>query len=194
MENMRLMLVLLIIEGLAVGQSTDGQSTKSVGENVLLPCLCPSKPDSLVWQIGKRVVSVHSQNKDDINSIDKMFINRTQLFLHMDKKNCSMLLLNVSLEDAGVYTCHALDDVQDTTSSRNSLDVNLTVFENKSPKENPQTGEQNTTLSSVHIAIPVLILIVMLAAGLILFLLLRRHRQNQQNIIYMPAEPMKNIV
>nr|XP_055072275.1 uncharacterized protein si:dkey-192g7.3 isoform X1 [Misgurnus anguillicaudatus] len=197
MENMTLMLVLLLIEGLAVGQSTVGQSTKSsnVGHDVLLPCLCPSNPDELVWQIGERVVSVYSQNKDAINSIDKMFINRTKLFLHMNNTNCSMLLHNVSLVDAGVYTCHALNYVQDNISSRNALDVNLTVSENIRFND-LQKGEEDKTIdkTSIHIAIPVLILIILLAAGLILFLLLRRRRQNHQNIIYVPAEPMMNIV
>lgn len=98
-------------------------ATGTVGETVILPCGC-SSVSKLVWQKGERVVSDYPQ--DEKISIDQAYMNRTELFLEKEKTNCSLAILNISLADAGVYTCHALFEVSEYTWSRKSLEVNLT--------------------------------------------------------------------
>lgn len=106
----------------------------NVRDDVLLPCACSVLPTSLVWQIGERVVSFYPQNENDKSPIDEHYINRTQLFLHKEKSNCSLLLHNVSFVDSGVYTCHVLTKVDEGITSQKPLQVNLTgksIFHNK---------------------------------------------------------------
>ncbi|KAL0184569.1 hypothetical protein M9458_020265, partial [Cirrhinus mrigala] len=50
----------------------------------------------------------------------------TQLFLTSDERNCSLLIRNISTEDAGVYICHALASVDKKVYSRKTTEVNLT--------------------------------------------------------------------
>lgn len=111
-----------------MGQSSGVQYAKeaSVGDSVLLPCACSGMYTTLVWQIGERVVSFYPPNANKKSSIDESYINRTQLFLHTEKSNCSLLLHEVSLVDSGVYTCYGLTSVKKGLSSSESLQVNLT--------------------------------------------------------------------
>lgn len=97
-------------------------ATGIVGQTVILPCGC-SSVTKLVWQKGERVVNDYPQERE---SIDQAYIDRTGLFLEKEKTDCSLMILNISSSDAGVYTCHALLHVSDNIWSRNSLEVNLT--------------------------------------------------------------------
>lgn len=93
------------------------------GQNVLLPCDC-SNVSRLVWQKGKTVVSAYPQDK--ASPIDQDYVDRNKHFLEKEKTNCSLMILNISSADAGVYTCHALVNVADKLWARRSLNVNLT--------------------------------------------------------------------
>ncbi len=106
-----------------MGQTLKSNVTGYVGEDVLLSCNCSNDPKELVWQKGDRVVNAHSQDKI---IIDESYVNRTQLFINMEKRNCSLLLLKISKTDAGLYTCHALFSVENNIWSRKPTDVNLT--------------------------------------------------------------------
>lgn len=110
--------VTILVDGSAV----ETNATGIVGQNVILPCGC-SSVSSLVWQRGDTVVNGYPQERE---YIDQAYIDRTELFLEKDKTDCSLMILNISSADAGVYTCHALFHVSDDIWSRNALEVNLT--------------------------------------------------------------------
>lgn len=190
-----MMIVLLVSWSLAGGQSTGVQYTEkaSVGNSVLLLCPCSGMPKELVWQIGDGVVNLYPQNGNDKSSIDESYINRTQLFLHMEKSNCSLLLHNVSGVDSGVYTCYVLTNVVEGVTSQKSLQVNLTVYENNEGSQDIRKGGENKDLTSVHIGIPILAVVLILAAGLLLIQMLRRRRQ-KKNIVYVPGTVQVNEV
>ncbi|KAI7808559.1 uncharacterized protein si:dkey-192g7.3 [Triplophysa rosa] len=195
METMTV-IVLLISWGLAVGEPTGVQYTEKafVGDSVLLPCACSGMTTSLVWQIGVRVVSFYPQNENDKSPINESYLNRTQLFLHMEKSNCSLLLHKVSLVDSGVYTCYVLTNVTKGITSLKPLQVNLTVYEHENGTKGIQEGGENKDSSSVHIGIPILAVVIILAAGLLLTLRALRRRKQRQNIVYVPATVQGNEV
>ncbi|XDV30217.1 hypothetical protein PO909_033184, partial [Leuciscus waleckii] len=94
-----------------------------VGQTVILPCGC-SSVTKLVWQKGDTVVI--NSYPPERESIDQAYIDRTELFLEKEKTDCSLMILNISPADAGVYTCHTLFLVDDNIWSRNELKVKLT--------------------------------------------------------------------
>lgn len=130
---------------------------------------------NLIWQKDQIIVNVHPHDKSIIND---SYVDRTQLFLNKEKRNCSLLLRNVSSTDAGLYTSYALVSVGDNVWSKRSLEVNLTVSEMKnSPETKGQTGGSSVT--AVSISVPILVVALILAASLLLTLLIRRrHRPN----------------
>lgn len=106
-----------------MGQTLQSNVTGHVGKDVLLSFNCSNDPNELIWQKGEKVVNVHPLDKSIINVT---YVNRTQLFINEEKKNCSLLLLNISTEDAGLYTCHALVSVDNNVWTSKSTEVNLT--------------------------------------------------------------------
>lgn len=84
---------------------------------------CSNDRKELIWQKGERVVNAHTQ--DNI-TIDEHFVGRTQLFINEDKRNCSLLLRHISTADAGVYTCYAIEKIDDSIYLTESTEVNLT--------------------------------------------------------------------
>jgi len=94
--------------------------TGIVGQTVILPCGC-SNMSMLVWQKGEIVVNGYPQER-----IGQAHTDRTELFLEKEKTNCSLMILNITIADAGVYTCHAVLNVSDGLWSWKALEVNLT--------------------------------------------------------------------
>ncbi|KAA0715593.1 hypothetical protein E1301_Tti008432 [Triplophysa tibetana] len=187
METVTL-IVLLVSWGLAAGESTGVEYTEkaSVRDDVVLPCACSGNTTSLVWQIGERVVSFYPQNENDKSPIDEHYINRTQLFLHKEKSNCSLLLHNVSLVDSGVYTCIVLTNVKRGITSHRPLQVNLTVNEHETE---PQGESHQHPDISVHIGIPILAVVIILAAGLLLTSRVLRRRKQRQGVRLVSEAP-----
>lgn len=112
-----------------VGGSVIEQKSGFIGEDVLLPCNCSEDLKQLAWQRDLRMVTVYPEDK---SNIDPSYMGRTQLFLKNEKKNCSLLLLNFSMEDEGVYTCFRIISVATGVSTMSPFKVNLTgEFESK---------------------------------------------------------------
>ncbi len=106
-----------------MGQTSKSNVTGHVGNGVLLTFNCSNDPKELVWQKGDIVVNVHPLDNSIINAT---YVNRTQLFLNKEKRNCSLLLLDISTKDAGLYTCHTLFHVDNGVWSKESIEVYLT--------------------------------------------------------------------
>ncbi|KAK7154378.1 hypothetical protein R3I94_007649 [Phoxinus phoxinus] len=169
MMILALLTLLLITNASAV----ETNATGNVGQTVILPCGCSSVSE-LVWQKGERVV--YDYPKDERTSIDQAYINRTELFLEKDPTNCSLMILNISSADAGVYTCHALFSVSGDIWSRKSLEVNLTVSENE--PGGPKLLFEDKTDNTVSISVPILVVVGSVVAVLLTLLIKRRHRTN----------------
>uniref|UniRef100_A0A673JT49 Si:dkey-192g7.3 n=1 Tax=Sinocyclocheilus rhinocerous TaxID=307959 RepID=A0A673JT49_9TELE len=123
----------IVVDGSAVAQTVKSAKTGFTGQDVLLSCNCSNDPKELIWVKGQRVVNVHPHDK---SIIDDSYVDRTQLFLNKEKRNCSLLLLNIFSADAGLYTCHALVSVGDNVWSKRSSEVNLTGELSKFELEN----------------------------------------------------------
>ncbi|ROL41981.1 Obscurin [Anabarilius grahami] len=121
MMILALLTLLLITNGSAEEEMVETKVHGFVGHSVLLPIGCSNVP-RLVWQKGERVVSVYPEE----SPIDQDYMDRTENFLRMEKTNCSLKILNISLADEGVYTCHTLVNVTETIWSRKAVKVNLT--------------------------------------------------------------------
>lgn len=186
MKTFTLLTLLLITSGSAVGQTLKSNVTGFVGQNVLLSFNCSNDPEELIWQKGDRVVNAHSQDKI---IIDESYVNRTQLFINKEKRNCSLLLLNISERDAGIYTCHALAGVDNNVWSRKSTEVNLTVSEMVSNSDvGSHTGDHSVT--AVSVSVPILVGILILAVGLLLTRLIKRHHRRNTDTDLPAEKPM----
>ncbi|KAF3698106.1 V-set domain-containing T-cell activation inhibitor 1 B7 -like protein 4 [Channa argus] len=81
------------------------------GEDVILPCHLEPPFDvttlRVEWKFNESFVHVYRSRMDDTALQDKKFKNRTFLFHNeMHTGNISLKLTNVSLTDAGKYTCY----------------------------------------------------------------------------------------
>ncbi|XP_056088898.1 uncharacterized protein si:dkey-192g7.3 [Rhinichthys klamathensis goyatoka] len=168
MMILALLTLLLITNGSAVETSATG----IVGQTVILPCGC-TNVSKLVWQKGETVVNGYPQER---KSIDQAHIDRTELFLEKEKTNCSLMILNITSADAGVYTCHALFSVSDRIWSRKELEVNLTVSEKEDGGQLTFSGDK--TDNTVSISVPIVVVLIFAVAVLLTLLIKRRHRTN----------------
>ncbi|XP_064185789.1 ICOS ligand isoform X1 [Anguilla rostrata] len=107
-----------------------------VGEDVLLPCVCPpSHKHYLVWQIGQHTTVDYAIAGEDRAIRALQYQNRTRLFHPADNGNCSLLLHRARLADAKTYSCH-YDHIVNVT-------VTLEVAVNYSLQcSNDSSGEQ----------------------------------------------------
>lgn len=151
------------------------QKSGFIGEDVLLPCNCSEDLKQLAWQRDLRMVTVYPEDK---SNIDPSYMGRTQLFLKNEKKNCSLLLLNFSMEDEGVYTCFRIISVATGVSTMSPFKVNLTAVFEKENKKDIQIGNNNESDKAVSISVPILVVAAIPAAVLLVLLLRKRHRRN----------------
>ncbi|KAK2863323.1 hypothetical protein Q5P01_002856 [Channa striata] len=84
--------------------------TAEVGQDVVLPCqLQPplnARTQTVEWACNSSNVHIYRNMKDDPDSQNSKFKNRTHLFHHnMTKGNVSLKITNVALSDAGNYIC-----------------------------------------------------------------------------------------
>ncbi|TRZ03508.1 hypothetical protein DNTS_007031 [Danionella cerebrum] len=166
----------MILTGLTLllitNASVLGQIKGYAGQNVLLPCNC-SGYDRLAWQKDDKLLSSYPEEK---NIIAAEYIGRTQLFLNNEKTNCSLLLLNISHTDSGLYQCYVIVDVQTGVGRATPHEVNLAVLSSA-------IGEPET----VPIPRIVVVVVVILAVVVLLTLLGRRwHRKNKAS--YLPTQ------
>ncbi|PWA13800.1 hypothetical protein CCH79_00016917 [Gambusia affinis] len=90
-----------------------------IGKSVLLPCssTSPSKTDVL-WRDGNNNVVLNiKDNTENLNYQDKSYKGRVSSFpTEYQKKNYSITLQNLQLEDAGNYECIVVIDGEETTN------------------------------------------------------------------------------
>ncbi|KAF4108882.1 uncharacterized protein si:dkey-192g7.3 [Onychostoma macrolepis] len=184
MKTFALLTLLLIMSGSAVGQTLTDNLTGYVGMDVLLSINCSNDPKELVWQKGDRVVNVHPQDK---SIIDDSYVDRTQLFINKENRNCSLLLRNISATDAGLYTCHALVRVDNDVWSSKSKEVNLTVSE---MENDPEKHTEDYSVTAVSVSVPILLVMLILAVSLLLTLLMKRHHRRNTDIDSPAEKPM----
>lgn len=92
-----------------IGSNEPGRAV--VGQDVILPCHLQNQADvtgeTVEWTYNNTEVHVYRHMKDDADSQDKKYKNRTSLFHNeMTKGNISLKLTNVTEKDAGNYTCY----------------------------------------------------------------------------------------
>lgn len=184
METFALLTLLLIMSGSAVGQTLKSNVSGFVGKDVLLSINCSNDPKELVWQKGDRVVNVHPQDK---SIIDDSYVDRTQLFINQENRNCSLLLRNISETDAGLYTCHALVSVDNSVWSSKSTVVNLTVSVMES---DPEKHTKDYSVTAVSVSVPILVVMLILAVSLLLTILIKRHHRRNTDTISPAEKPM----
>ncbi|XP_056320984.1 uncharacterized protein si:dkey-192g7.3 [Danio aesculapii] len=176
----KMILILLTLLPFTSGSAIE-EMTGYIQEDILLPCNCSGDLKDLVWQRELRVVNVYPEDK---SNIDPSYLGRTELFLKNQKKNCSLLLLNISVEDTGVYTCYRIISVDTGVSTMSQFQVNLTVSE-KPFGLGHQIKPADESSTAVSISVPILVMAALLAAVLLVLLFRRRHRRN--NDTYVPA-------
>ncbi|KAI4889955.1 hypothetical protein NFI96_024298 [Prochilodus magdalenae] len=115
------------------GRSMVGQAhtlTRSPGESVLLPCPCSSKghvkPENVTWSYSKAGSSDRTPVSNDTGS----YRGRVRTFDQTGSRNLSLLISDLTKEDAGQYTC---------TSDQHTAYVRLQV-KGCALVENKQTG------------------------------------------------------
>ncbi|KAK2904848.1 hypothetical protein Q8A67_006647 [Cirrhinus molitorella] len=189
MVNLTLLTLLLITSSSAVGKTITSNQTGFVGKDVLLSCNCSDEYNELVWQKGMTVLNTYPQ---DESAIDVSYKNRTQLFLNNEKRNCSLLIHNITKEDEGLYTCHALASVN-TVYSRKQSDIFLTVSEKVDVSLQPYT-DSVSAVSPVSIGVPILVVVLILAVSLLLTLLIRRRHPTITDTDLRAEEPMLETV
>ncbi|XP_058875602.1 CD276 antigen-like [Acipenser ruthenus] len=78
------------------------------------PCMSPINPDLLYlyWQIQETVVDTFIKGEASRSHQDKMYHNRTKLFVR-ENSTCSLLLSQLSVKDEETYEClHGSPDIK----------------------------------------------------------------------------------
>ncbi|KAF4105983.1 hypothetical protein G5714_013645 [Onychostoma macrolepis] len=82
------------------------------GEALILPCSFPVdsswdlRSTLILWQRGLDVVHSFYYSRDQLDRQNPHFVNRTSLFIQeMARGNASLKLDEVTVQDAGMYTC-----------------------------------------------------------------------------------------
>ncbi|XP_058650809.1 CD276 antigen-like [Onychostoma macrolepis] len=102
------------------------------GEALILPCSFPVdsswdlRSTLILWQRGLDVVHSFYYSRDQLDRQNRHYVNRTSLFIQeMARGNASLKLDEVSLQDAGMYTCSISTN---TGSQKKSFGVNIAAF------------------------------------------------------------------
>lgn len=114
-----------------------------LGDSVLLPCSCPSRnPEELLkWQIeNKRVI--FKQSSSDKTGLDDKYKSRAKMFLAENSNNCSLQLINITMDDQEKYRCTFSEDEQ-----KKIIFVNLNISEKPNPNPLERTANRGSPSS-----------------------------------------------
>ncbi|KAB5577023.1 hypothetical protein PHYPO_G00205220 [Pangasianodon hypophthalmus] len=157
----------------------------SVGQNVILPCPCSKDTNKLVWQIGEEIVVNHCCEEED--PPHESYVNRTQVFLSFTKGNCSLLLRDVSLNDERIFTCYIFNG-EESLDHMHEVGLKVEVFTAVDQGQTSSFNDPSTTKndSEPHTGFSVgvpLSLILVILAGLIVALIIRKHQQRRPRMV-----------
>ncbi|XP_029028557.1 myelin-oligodendrocyte glycoprotein-like [Betta splendens] len=148
-----------------------------VGDDVILPCHMEPLVDvttlAVEWTTRNgAVVHKYKSQKDDTDIQNDQFKGRTSLFHdEMHKGNISLKLTNVTLTDAGNYTCSVRKRLQKKKD-------NVELFVDSIDKKGRDVNSKTTALTAGLTVPAVVILIAGVVAGLIWWKRQRKYRQN----------------
>ncbi|XP_039591824.1 V-set domain-containing T-cell activation inhibitor 1-like isoform X1 [Polypterus senegalus] len=158
-----------------------------VGSTVLLNCSFPVKASMSIslqvldWLFNKTtVVHRHEKGADVHVHQDGRFRGRTEVFVkELPSGNFSLLLRNVDLDDAGLYTCQAYMSTGYWTE--HSLLQILRGPEAKSPKTTNMITSQTTDLTVNERVFLVLALLLILTVFIAIMMYFRKQLQEMFN-------------
>ncbi|KAG7463537.1 hypothetical protein MATL_G00177610 [Megalops atlanticus] len=120
----------IVIASSLIAACTQISRHAMVGEDVLLPCSCPSNKNYVVWQIGEHTIVDHyieDKKSDSKSHAAAQFQGRTRLLFPENPGNCSLLLFRVSVADENIYSCFH------NSEGLAKSEVSLSVTANYSP-------------------------------------------------------------
>ncbi|XP_055369852.1 butyrophilin subfamily 3 member A2-like [Betta splendens] len=171
---------------LSVGSEVVGSDQPvraEVGDDVILPCHMEPPVDvttlTVEWTTRNgEVVHKFESRKDNTDIQNDTFKGRTSLFHdEMHKGNISLKLINVTLTDAGNYTCSVRKRLQKKKD-------NVELFVDSIDKKERDDDSKTTALTAVHITIIINLLAFVLIAGVAGLIWRRHQRKYRQNVAY----------
>ncbi|XP_076123984.1 uncharacterized protein LOC143103972 [Alosa pseudoharengus] len=139
--------------------NTSYEIVKISGESALLPCSCSPlhvKPERVKWDFIRRRGS-HYDSPIIVYSTSGPYRGRVQIFKHLSPGNASLLILNLTEKDQGLYRCYLNEEIRR---------INLLIQDINERTETP-----------LYIFILVAVLLLLLLLGGVIFLYMRHKGQ-----------------
>ncbi|XP_039463216.1 sodium channel subunit beta-3-like [Oreochromis aureus] len=198
--RIELLWALLFVGELQASVHNDQKNiTAECGQSVTLPCRARDNNIPIIvveWSradLGKESVLMYRDKQLDPDHQHPSFKNRVDLQdKEMKDGNVSVILKNVTINDAGTYECHVF---RRGTNRRKRANLKTPPISIITLRVDPpgQTGEHTEDGGkedgSVGLVIGLSIVAVVFSAAVVLILIYRKHKQCNQDSHPPPAEP-----
>ncbi|XP_029028773.1 butyrophilin-like protein 8 isoform X2 [Betta splendens] len=137
-----------------------------VGDDVILQCHMEPPVDvttlTVEWTTRNRaVVHKYKSQEDNTDIQNDQFKGRTSLFHNeMHKGNISLKLINVTLTDAGEYTCCVRKQQKEKKG-------NVELFVDSKDKKGRDADDSKTTALTAGLTVPAVVILIGVVAGLV---------------------------
>nr|XP_024656804.1 coxsackievirus and adenovirus receptor-like [Maylandia zebra] len=129
---------ILLLAGVFVSVCAEDKSiTVQSGQNVILPCQAPNDKGSIrvvKWtkpDLQKKIVHLYVDRRFDLEDQNPSFKNRVDLRdREMKNGDVSLILNNVTINDAGTYECSVIQK-KDLSPSTTTITLDLRVINSK---------------------------------------------------------------